>query len=82
MAEAGYNDHALEVLSEIIDKYNGEVQISALINKALLYKLKMSEAEKAAETMKTAVKAALELQDPQLLLMVKQLARDHNINLI
>jgi len=82
LAEAGYGDHALEVLNEIIEKYDGETQISALINKALLYQLKLTEPSKAAETMKEAVKAALEAQDPQLLLMVKQLARDHNISLL
>ena len=32
--------------------------------------------------MKLAVKEALEVQDAQLLLMVKQLARDHKINLL
>ena len=32
--------------------------------------------------MKLAVKEALEVQDAQLLLTVKQLARDHKINLL
>ena len=61
---------------------NPETKISAIINKALLYKLKLKDDSKAEEAMKLAVKTALEVQDAQLLLMVKQLARDHKINLL
>jgi len=83
LAEAGYENESLDVLNEVIntDK-NPETKISAIINKALLYKLKLKDDSKAEEAMKLAVKTALEVQDAQLLLMVKQLARDHKINLL
>ena len=77
------NQHSCRCPVTVINNdKNSETKISALINKALLYKLKIKDDSKAEEAMKLAVKEALEVQDAQLLLTVKQLARDHKINLL
>ena len=84
LAEAGQTTEALDVLNEMINssKVPPAAKINVLLNKALLYKLKMNQDSDAEATMKEAVKEALAQNDAQTLLLVKQLARDNKINLL
>ena len=84
LAEAGQTTEALDVLNEMIksSKVPPAAKINVLLNKALLYKLKMNQDSDAEATMKEAVKEALAQNDAQTLLLVKQLARDNKINLL
>ena len=84
LAEAGQTTEALDVLNEMLNssKIPPPAKINVLLNKALLYKLKMNQDSDAETTMKEAVKEALAQNDAQTLLLVKQLARDNKINLL
>jgi len=83
LAEMGRHDESIDVLNEIINSNSSEqrAKVTALINKGLLYCIKMDRKDDASLIFKEAVKGALELEDPELLLQIKKMAQKYKISL-